>query len=91
MHNTAFSFLLTILAGGSTMIGMLVIFIKKKNYDSIIVSSLAFAAGVMICLSITDLIPEAIFLLGTNLSTLGSIFLSFLGIFLGIVVSMLID
>lgn len=91
MNNTAFSFLLTILAGGSTMIGMLVIFIKKKNYDSIIVSSLAFAAGVMICVSITDLIPEAIFLLGTNLSTLGSIFLSFLGIFLGIVVSMLID
>ena len=57
MNNTAFSFLLTILAGGSTMIGMLVIFIKKKNYDSIIVSSLAFAAGVMICVSITDLIP----------------------------------
>ena len=36
MNNTLLAFLLTFIAGFSTMIGVLVIFIKKKNYDKII-------------------------------------------------------
>lgn len=91
MKNTLFSFLLTFLAGLSTMIGMLAIFIKKKNHNKIILSSLAFASGVMITVSITDLIPESIILLRENLSTISTIFLCLLGILLGIVISMLID
>ena len=86
-----FAFILTILAGFSTMIGTIIIFIKKNNYDKIILSSLAFAAGVMITVSITDLIPESIALLRYNLSTINTILLCILGMILGIVVSMLID
>lgn len=91
MSNTAFSFLLTILAGFSTMIGALAIFIKKKNHNKIILSSLSFAAGVMVTVSITDLVPESITLLRENLSGSSTIFLSILGILLGVIISMLID
>lgn len=91
MNNTFLAFLLTIFAGLSTMIGTLAIFINKKNHDKIILSALAFAAGVMITVSITDLVPESISLLRENLSTVGTIFLSVLGILFGVVISMLID
>lgn len=91
MSNTTFAFILTIMAGLSTMIGTLAIFIKNKNQDKIILSSLSFAAGVMITVSILDLIPESIKLLRENLSDLSTILLSLLGMLFGIVVSMLID
>ena len=91
MNNTSFAFILTILAGLSTMIGVIVIFIKKKNHDKIVLSALSFAAGVMITVSITDLVPESISLLRDNLSTVSTILLSVLGILLGVVISMIID
>ena len=73
------------------MIGIIPIFIKSKNYNKIILSSLSFAAGVMITVSITDLIPESLSLLRENLSTTSTIILSILGMLLGIIISMLID
>ena len=85
MNNTLLAFLLTFIAGFSTMIGVLVIFIKKKNHDKIIMASLAFAVGVMITVSVTDLVPESLVLLSNNLSKITTIIL------LGIVISMIID
>ena len=91
MNNTLFAFLLTIFAGLSTMIGSIAIFIKKRNHDKIILSALSFAAGVMITVSITDLIPESIVLLRESLSTIGTLIICILGMLFGIVISMLID
>lgn len=91
MNNTMFAFVLTMLAGFSTMIGTVTIFIKRKNHDKIILSALAFAAGVMITVSITDLVPESIELLRENLSMIGTIFICLLGMLFGSVFSMLID
>lgn len=91
MNNTFLAFLLTFIAGFSTMIGVLVIFIKKKNHDKIVMASLAFAAGVMITVSVTDLVPESLVLLSNNLSKITTIIISFLGLLLGIVISMIID
>ncbi|MGM9882012.1 MAG: ZIP family metal transporter [Bacilli bacterium] len=91
MNNVSFSFLLTTLAGLSTMLGTIIIFIKKKNYQKIILSSLSFAAGVMITVSITDLIPESIAILRDNLQGISVIIISFLGIVLGATISMIID
>ena len=91
MNNIFFSFLLTILAGLSTLIGYLIIFLKKKDHNKIIVSSLSFASGVMVCTSISDLIPESINLLRNSLSFMSTIMLSFGGIILGIIISMIID
>lgn len=59
MNSTLLSFLLTIIAGLSTLIGSIVIFLNKKNKDKIIISSLSFASAVMLFISITDLIPES--------------------------------
>lgn len=73
------------------MIGTILIFIKVKNINKFICGSLSFASGVMICVSITDLIPEALNMLKINFNGFYSILLCLIFIVLGIVVSMLID
>ena len=45
----------------------------------------------MICVSITDLIPESILLISDNLHSIPTILISFLGVVLGVIISMLID
>lgn len=62
MSITLYSFLLTFIAGFSTMIGTILIFFKEKT-NKVVVASLSFASGVMLTVSILDLIPEAITLL----------------------------
>lgn len=91
MTNINICFILTLLAGLSTLIGALFIFIKNSNKDIIITSSLSFASGVMLSVSITDLIPESLKLLITELSSKGTIIISFLSLILGIVISMIIN
>lgn len=86
-----FSFLLTFIAGFSTMIGTILIFIKVKNINKFICGSLSFASGVMICVSITDLIPESLNMLKINFNGFYSILLCLIFIVFGVVVSMLID
>lgn len=54
------SFIITFLAGFSTLLGTLIYFIKDENKTKIITSSLSFSAGVMLFISFFDLIPEAI-------------------------------
>lgn len=54
-----YPFLISLISGLSTLIGYLFIYIKKDQ-NKIIKSSLALASGVMICISITELIPESI-------------------------------
>ena len=56
--NITYSFFITFLAGFATMLGIIVIFLPGNNKNKIISSSLSFASGVMICVSLTDLIPE---------------------------------
>lgn len=91
MNNIGISFLLTILAGLSTMLGTILIFIKINNEDKIIAGSLSFASGVMISVSIFDLVPESISMLSESLSGLGVIIVTFLFIMLGIIISSFID
>lgn len=91
MNAINIAFLLTTIAGLSTMIGVFPIFIRLKDEDKIISSSLAFASGVMLCVSITDLIPESIMVLKGNFSDFLVVFLSFCFIVIGIVVSSMID
>ncbi len=59
MNQIAYAFLLSFLAGFSTLLGMIPILRKSKKKEIMISSSLAFASGVMICVSLTDLIPES--------------------------------
>lgn len=91
MTNINIAFLLTFIAGLSTLIGTVPIFLKLKNENTIICASLAFAAGVMICVSITDLIPESINMLEKNLAGFFTVSLSFLFIIIGIIISSFIS
>ena len=84
-------FILTLIAGLSTLIGVLPIFIKNINKDKIIAISCAFASGVMLCLSIFDLIPEGIKEIGVKHYSLFTITISFISILIGIITSMFLE
>ena len=91
MKNFIFPFILTTFAAFSTMLGTLLIFFKFKNYNKLIVASLSFASGVMITVSITDLIPESLLLLKENNSDFMSIILCIISIILGIIILMILN
>lgn len=91
MNSTLFSFLLTSIAGFSTLVGSVLIFIKSKKAKTIIASSLAFASAVMITVSFTDLIPESIHMLKNIYPVFPSYIIMFLFINVGIILSFLID
>lgn len=83
--------ILTSLSGLATLIGLIPIFIKIKNQDNIISASCAFASGVMICISLLDLIPESLNYLSTNFNPFWTITLSTSFIIIGIILSMILD
>lgn len=63
MNNFYYAFLISTIAGLSTMLGCLFIFIRVKNINSFLSISLSFSAMVMILISIFDLIPHSFFYL----------------------------
>lgn len=87
----SYPFILTLLAGLSTLIGTIPIFIKFKNENKIISASCSFASGVMICISIIDLIPESIRYLNNYYSSYLVMFLCFIFMIIGIILSMILD
>ena len=90
MKEIILPFILTLIAGLSTMIGTIFIFIKC-NIDKLTKYSLAFASGVMISVSLLDLIPESLnFLLQNNIKNKSFIILIF-GIIIGLMLSYIID
>ncbi len=89
MSNITIAFILTFIAGISTMIGSLLIFFKDKR-GVVLKYSLSFAAGVMICVSVIDLIPESIELL-FNENKNKTFILTFVFIIAGMIVSFMID
>ena len=91
MNSINMAFLLTVIAGLSTMLGTIPILIRLKNECKIIAGSLAFAAGVMICVSVTDLVPEAIYMLELSFNGIITCLLVVAFIMIGMVISSLID
>lgn len=85
-----YSFLLTTIAGLSTMLGCIFIFISKKT-KKIVVASLSFAAAVMFTVSFTDLIPESFELLSKQFYLFPCIIIILICINVGIIFSFLID
>lgn len=90
MIKTIIPFILSLLAGLSTLLGMLVIFIKNKS-DKIIPFSLSFAAGVMVCVSFLDLIPESIEMLKDKFQNFPLFIIILIFITTGILLSIFID
>ena len=89
MNNIVFSFIITFIAGFSTLLGFLLVF-KKKN-KNIIISSLAFAAGIMLTVSLIDLLPESFKLLITTNSPFKTILISFVFVLIGMIISSIIN
>lgn len=84
MNSITFAFLITMIAGLSTLIGIIPIYINFKNINKIICISLAFASGVMTSVSIFSLLPE-------SYKMLNNIVLVVIFILIGIIISKLLD
>ena len=91
MSNVSFALLCSTLAGLTTLLGGIIIFFTKKNNKNILISSIAFASGVMITVSITDLIPESYTLLKNYLYLFPTLIIIAIFFVIGIIFSMLID
>ena len=90
MENIVFSFLMTTLAGFSTLLGIIPCYLNKTR-ESIISKSLAFSAGVMLMISLSSLIPESISLLSLKYSYIFIFIIVFIFVVLGILFSSFID
>jgi len=86
-----FPFLITLLAGLSTVLGCFAIYIKPKNIKKFISLSLSFSATVMILISITDLIPSSFFNIIENVRVGKALFFMVLSFFIGALLINLID
>jgi ZIP family zinc transporter len=70
MSNVTLSLLISFLAGISTFIGGLVVFIKFKDKNKFLAFSLSFSLSVMLSISVFELIPESIMKLLNRMSFL---------------------
>lgn len=59
MNETSFALMVSFVAGMSTLLGAAIIFLTKSKSEKIVSCSFRFAAGVMISVSFSDLLPEA--------------------------------
>ena len=89
-NNFGLAFSLTLLAGLTTAIGGAIAFITKKDNLKTLSVGLGFSAGVMIFISLVDIIPGAENLLKTNFPNIYQ-WLVFGGFVLGLLISILID
>lgn len=83
-------FIISFLAGCSTLIGYFFIYINNDS-NRILISSLGFASGVMLLISIYDLIPSSFNLISNSFYFIPSLIISFIFIIIGIIISMSID
>ena len=91
MNSIVLSFLITILAGFSTMIGVFPIYFRRKSQDVLIPICLSFAAGVMISISLFSLIPEAIEAVSQSFVLFPAILIVSIFIVIGILFSSVVD
>jgi len=83
-------FLLTFIAGCSTLLGYFFIYFNNRN-NRVLIASLGFASGVMFFISLYDLIPEGIKLINKNYYIMFAVLLCLLFIVLGIIIAGFID
>ena len=75
----------------STLLGFIFIFFPIKKKDILLVTSLSFAAGVMLTVSFSDLVPTSISSLNQTFYSIPSILITMISFVTGIIVSMIID
>ncbi len=91
MEYSYLAFILSTIAGLSTLLGTIFIFIHFKHQETILISALSFAAGVMITVSCFDLIPSSFQNLNADFYIIPSCLLCMIGICIGVILSIFID
>lgn len=90
-NNILIPFIISLIAGLSTLIGCIFIYIKPKNTNNFIGISLAFSATIMILISILELIPEGYFNLKYKYGDILAIVTLILMILIGYIINILIN
>ena len=91
MNNYILPLLLTLFAGMSTLLGgFITFFVKRDNLKALSVG-LGFSAGVMVYVSLSELMTEAPQMLSAYFSPLSSKAMAFIGFLAGIIIAVLID
>ena len=90
-NSSLYAFILSFLAGISTVIGALIIFFYKRKNNNIVTISLSFAAGVMICVSMIDLLPNCYKMILDVSNFFIKLLLTLIFMVIGVIISMLID
>lgn len=83
--------ILTLFAGMSTLVGGFITFFIKRNNLKILSVGLGFSAGVMVYVSLSELVNQAATMMGTYYNIIPAKALTFGGFFLGIIIAILID
>lgn len=83
MNSSIFPLFLSLIAGLSTVLGSVFIFLKIKKVGEFIVFSLAFSLGIMTFISIFDLIPSSFLTIINNYGVYFGITIFVLTLFLG--------
>lgn len=91
MNNVMISFIISTLAGLSTMIGSIFAFLKVKNINNMINAALSFASGVMLTVSMTDLLPESFNSLIQGYYLIPTILIMILFFIVGVCLSLIIN
>lgn len=91
MNNFMFSFIITVIAGISTLIGGFIPFLNIKNKNKCLSFSLSFAAGIMVTISVFDLLPEGFEYLIRNFDVVNSVLFLFISMIVGMIVFILLD
>lgn len=89
--NIKLAFILSSLAGFSTIVGAFSIFLSKKKSLNFLIGGISFASSVMLFLSLFDLIPESINYFNITYKPFISIVLSLIFLSLGMCISIIID
>lgn len=91
--STTNAFIISTVAGMSTLLGSIVIFfnIKEEKINKFITFCLSFSIAIMIGISITDLIPTSFFNIFFNYSLFKAITITLLSFFVGIILINLLN
>ena len=89
--NISLAFLLSSIAGLSTIIGAFIIFFSPKKTLNFLIGGISFASGVMFSLSIFDLLPESFDFLSKTYTFIPSLIISLIALCGGVCLSIIID
>lgn len=91
MTNYILPLIITLFAGMSTLLGGFVTFFIKRNNLKALSVGLGFSAGVMIYVSLSELMRESATMLGEYYSIIPSKLFAFFGFLFGIIIAIAID